>query len=202
MNRNDQNRTPKNKVNWSNEVKDSGKLAGKIVSRFFSYLLNIILTIMLICFITGIIVCTVFAVYVKNYIDPEVDLSLFSIQNTNQTTKVYYMDFTDRENRIGELVELENQRLYGSENSIWVKYNDIPENLVNAVISIEDERFWDHNGVDWIRTIGAVINYFIPIRDNFGGGSTLTQQLIKNITEEDDYSPQQKNPGDTSGAEP
>ena len=88
MNRNDQNRTPKNKVNWSSEVKDSGKLAGKIVSRFFSYLLNIILTIMLICFITGIIVCTVFAVYVKNYIDPEVDLSLFSIQNTNQTTKV------------------------------------------------------------------------------------------------------------------
>ena len=72
MNRNDQNRTPKNKVNWSSEVKDSGKLAGKIVSRFFSYLLNIILTIMLICFITGIIVCTVFAVYVKNYIDPEV----------------------------------------------------------------------------------------------------------------------------------
>lgn len=192
MNRNDQNRTPKNKVNWSSEVKDSGKLAGKIVSRFFSYLLNIILTIMLICFITGIIVCTVFAVYVKNYIDPEVDLSLFSIQNTNQTTKVYYMDFTDRENRIGELVELEDQRLYGSENSIWVKYNDIPENLVNAVISIEDERFWDHNGVDWIRTIGAVINYFIPIRENFGGGSTLTQQLIKNITDEDDYSPQRK----------
>ena len=89
MNRNDQNRTPKNKVNWSSEVKDSGKLAGKIVSRFFSYLLNIILTIMLICFITGIIVCTVFAAYVQNYIDPGGDLSLFTTQKTNQPTKVY-----------------------------------------------------------------------------------------------------------------
>ena len=118
---------PKNKIDWSKEVAGSGRLAGKVIGKFFSYLLNILLTIMLVCFIAGIIVVTVFAVYVKNYIDPEVDLSLFSVSNSSQTTRVYYMDYTDRENRVGEMVELEDERIFGSENSIWVKYPDIPK---------------------------------------------------------------------------
>ena len=146
---------------------------------------------MLVCFIAGIIVVTVFAVYVKNYIDPEVDLSLFSVSNSSQTTRVYYMDYTDRENRVGEMVELEDERIFGSENSIWVKYPDIPKNLVNAFVCIEDKRFWSHHGVDWLRTGFSAFNYIIPIK-KAQGGSTITQQTIKNIYHEDDYTPQRK----------
>lgn len=192
MNRNSRQKKSNQKVDWSKEVAGSGALAGKVVGKVFSYILNILITVVLICFITGIIVCTAFAVYVKNYIDADIDTNLFKPSNSNQTTKIYYMDYTDRANRIGEMVELEDQRLYGSENSIWVSYTDIPQDLVDAFVSIEDERFWSHNGVDWKRTIAAVVNYFIPIRDYNFGGSTITQQTIKNVTKDDDYTPQRK----------
>ncbi len=179
------------KVNWSAEVAESGRLAGRVIGRILSYILNAILTIVLICFITGIFVATVLAVYIKNNIDPEVDLDLFHM-NTNQTSKVYYMDYTDRENRIGEMVEIKDEQLFGSENSVWVSYTKIPENLVNAFVAVEDKRFWGHNGVDWIRTCGAVLNYFIPFNETQGGGSSITQQTIKNIYDEKDYTPQRK----------
>ncbi len=181
-------------MNWSKEAAGAGRLAGKIVGRFFSYLLNILLTVLLICFITGIIVGTVFAVYIKNNIDAEVDLSQFSISNTNQTSRIYYMKYDsleDRQNRIGTEVELEDQRLYGSDNSIWVSYTKIPENLVDAFVSIEDKRFWSHHGVDWKSTAYSVVNYFIPLGSN-RGGSTITQQMIKNVTGNDSYTPQRK----------
>ncbi len=180
-----------NKVNWSKEAARSGKFAGKVAGKTVSYILNVLLTIMLIGLITGIIVCTVFAVYVKNYIDPEIDPSIFRV-NSSQTTKIYYMNYTDRENRIGEMVEIKDEQLFGSENSVWVPYTKIPENLVNAFIAIEDQRFWNHNGIDWIRTAGAVINYIIPFNEKQGGGSTITQQTIKNLTDDKDYTPQRK----------
>ncbi len=190
MNRNN-NKRNKEHINWSREAAKSGKLAGMVAGKAFSYILNALLTVMLICFITAIIVCTVFAVYVKNYIDPEIDPSIFRV-NSSQTTKIYYMDYTDRENRIGEMVEIKNEQLFGSENSVWVPYTQIPENLVNAFVAIEDQGFWSHNGIDWIRTAGAVINYIIPFNEKQGGGSTITQQTIKNLTDDKDYTPQRK----------
>ncbi|MBQ8758697.1 MAG: PBP1A family penicillin-binding protein [Clostridia bacterium] len=62
--------------------------------------------------------------------------------------------------------------------------------LINAFVSIEDERFWTHSGVDWKRTFGAVME-FAGGNDSYGG-STITQQLIKNITKEDDTTIQRK----------
>lgn len=194
MNRNAKKQPDRDKIDWSREVAGSGRLAGRIIGRIFSYLLNILLTVFLVCFITGIIVGTVFVVYIKNNIDPEVDLEQFSISNSNQTSRIYYMDYDsldDRQNRIGAEIEIEDQRLYGSDNSIWVSYTKIPKNLVNAYIAIEDKRFWSHHGVDWKSTAYSVVNYFIPLGGN-RGGSTITQQTIKNITQDSDYTPQRK----------
>ncbi len=179
------------KVNWAEEVRKALKIVGRVLGRALSYVLNALLTVVLICFITGIIVGTAFAVYVKENIDPNVDMDLFYV-NTNQTSKVYYMDYTDRQNRIGEMVEIKDEQLFGSENSVWVPYTQIPENLVDAFVAVEDRRFWGHNGVDWIRTCGAVINYFIPFNKSQGGGSSITQQTIKNIYDDKDYTPQRK----------
>ncbi|MDR0914748.1 MAG: transglycosylase domain-containing protein [Oscillospiraceae bacterium] len=78
------------------------------------------------------------------------------------------------------------QKLYASEDRVWVKFNDIPEAMRNAVIAIEDKRFEEHDGVDWYRTGGAVLE-LLTGRDNYGG-STITQQLIKNLTSDDDVS--------------
>ena len=58
-------------------------------------------------------------------------------------------------------------------------------------MSIEDKRFYKHRGVDWKRTVSAGANYFLKFSNSYGG-STITQQLIKNVTDEDDFSLQRK----------
>jgi len=80
----------------------------------------------------------------------------------------------------------EYQRLHGNENRIWIGIDKIPENLSNAFIAIEDQRFFKHSGVDWKRTGAAFINWLpnVNILSGNQGGSTLTQQLIKNVTED------------------
>ncbi len=102
----------------------------------------------------------------------------------NQTSFIYAYD----EN--GDEVQLDV--LYDEENRVWTEYEKIPQNLIYAFVDIEDERFFTHNGFDIKRTTGAAIEYVKKkITKTSGtsyGGSTITQQLIKNLTGEDDYS--------------
>lgn len=64
----------------------------------------------------------------------------------------------------------------------YVKLEDIPKNLVNAYVSIEDKNFYKHNGINVKRTAGAVASYVFNGGSSSFGGSTITQQLVKNIT--------------------
>lgn len=162
----------------------SAKVTGFCVKKLFQWILNIFLTLLLMFTICGIIIGSTFAIYVKNYlIDEDFDIEGLE-RSLDSTTKIYC------KNEEGVFVELEEERIYGNENRVWVSYKDIPENLVNAFVSIEDERYWEHNGVDWKRTFGAVLQ-FASGNDSYGG-STITQQLIKNVTEEDDTTIQRK----------
>ena len=71
----------------------------------------------------------------------------------------------------------------GSERKkIKIENDDMPENLKDAYVSIEDERYYKHHGVDIKRTGSAIINYVIHIGNSSFGGSTITQQLVKNLT--------------------
>ena len=71
----------------------------------------------------------------------------------------------------------------GSERKkIKIENEDMPEILKNAYVSIEDERYYKHHGVDIRRTGSAIINYVIHIGNSSFGGSTITQQLVKNLT--------------------
>ena len=71
----------------------------------------------------------------------------------------------------------------GSERKkIKIENEDMPENLKNAYVSIEDERYYRHHGVDIKRTGSAIINYVIHMGNSSFGGSTITQQLVKNLT--------------------
>jgi penicillin-binding protein 1A len=83
------------------------------------------------------------------------------------------------------------QNLYAEENRVWVTSDEIPENLVYATIAIEDKDFLKHQGVDWYRTAGAFVNMFLGMKNTFGG-STITQQLIKNLTEDNEATVQRK----------
>ena len=161
-----------------------------LAKKILSVTASVFLTLLLIGFITGTIVVGAFAIYVKNYIDPVIDDFDIISTNQKQSSILYYMNYSDRENRVGEPVEIEGERLYGSENRVWTSFDKMPTYLYEAFISIEDERFWTHNGVDWKRTLGATF-YFFTGGDNYGG-STITQQLIKNLTGEKDVRIQRK----------
>lgn len=63
-----------------------------------------------------------------------------------------------------------------------VDIEDMPENLVDAYVSIEDERYYSHHGVDIKRTGGAILSYITSFGHSSYGGSTITQQLVKNLT--------------------
>lgn len=177
-------KTSKPPVNWGHEIKNSFRIMGKVLFKIFSYMLNILVTILIIGLIVGIIVGSAMAIYVKNYVDPEIDLSLFPV-GQDRTTRIYALD----EN--GVYVELEEERLDNVENSIWADYKDIPQTLKDAFVAIEDKRFWTHNGVDIFRSGKAVMELFTKFSFSFGG-STITQQLIKNITGEDEVRVQRK----------
>lgn len=78
--------------------------------------------------------------------------------------------------------------LNGDEQRKIVSLSDMPKYLPEAYIAIEDERFRTHSGVDIKRTGRATLTYLLHKGSSSFGGSTITQQLVKNITEEDDKS--------------
>ena len=144
--------------------------------------MRVLRTILLIFITTGLILTCIFAVYVKNNLTDDLAVSLkhFSL---NLSSKIYYLDKSS-----GEYKELST--LYGTENRVWVDYENMPKWLEKAAVAIEDKRFPKHNGVDWYRTVAAFGNMFLG-KDTFGA-STITQQLIKNITEYDQVTVKRK----------
>ena len=122
--------------------------------------------------------------YASKGIDSSLDLNML-VDHQGRTTKLYYRG-TD-----GEWTEMEDQRLFGSENRIWISLENIPVDVQNAFIAIEDHRFFEHPGVDIRRTAGAVLRFFSPNGTHYGG-STITQQLIKNLTGDNTVTPKRK----------
>ena len=134
------------------------------------------------------VICILGVIYVN--LDKEIDISLIKKCGTT-VSKIYYFDYTDRENRIGEAKELKEEAIF-NEKSEWKSIYSMPNNLKNAFVAIEDKRFFSHGGVDWLRTSKAILNYFFKFDKSGYGGSTITQQLIKNFTGENDVSPKRK----------
>lgn len=63
-----------------------------------------------------------------------------------------------------------------------ISSSDLPHDLKNAYVAIEDERFYSHGGIDLKRTGGAIVSYITHFGKSSYGGSTITQQLVKNLT--------------------
>ena len=76
--------------------------------------------------------------------------------------------------------------IHGIENRVQVNLDKIPRSMQDAIIAIEDKRFLKHAGVDFVRTFGAVFS-LLSGRNSYGG-STITQQLVKNLSSDEDIS--------------
>lgn len=167
--------------------KKAAKKAKKTKKKGKQRFLKALLTVFLIGLITATLVIGSFLFYAFTMVDATMDEDLNNLE-LNFTTTIYV------DNGDGKYTEY--RRLHGEFNRIWVDYDEnaienkdpdykgIPANLANAFVAIEDKRFFDHNGVDWKRTVGAFINEFVPIYSSRQGGSTITQQLVKNLTDD------------------
>ncbi len=161
------------------------KTALFVVRKALTYTLNVLLTAIIVGVLVGAVCVMAFMIYLNSYVNAEFTALDNLKYDSSLTTSLFYLD------EHGNEVELADDRLSSSENRLWVPYDDIPKILVDAYVAIEDQRFWEHNGVDTKRTLSAVYNFFVPSGSNFGG-STLTQQLIKNVTGENDTTMQRK----------
>ena len=70
---------------------------------------------------------------------------------------------------------------YARENRLMVPYDSIPENMVHALVAVEDERFYEHSGIDYIALGRVAMKTIIGGNKSSGGGSTITQQLAKQL---------------------
>ena len=100
-----------------------------------------------------------------------------------ETSFIYYVDAN------GDIQQL--QQIYTTTDRQWASLEEIPQALIDATVAIEDKRFYEHQGVDWITTVKACLNMFFGGDDQFGG-STITQQLVKNTTGEKSVTVQRK----------
>src|SRR5712691_2929931 len=112
--------------------------------------------------LTGII-----AAYQLNYSQAASEVAARATYRPSVVTRIYA---DDGKTVIGE---------FALEKRIPLKFEEIPANMKNAILAVEDTRFYDHIGIDPIRIVGAVIKNVTT--GTHEGGSTLTQQLAKNL---------------------
>ena len=158
-------------------------------------ILKIILIAFLIFVIIGCLAVGGVVFYIFRFVDGTMDEDLDEL-SLNYTTTIYVQ---------GDKGEWEEyQRLHGEFNRIWVDYNKelaqtndpsykgIPFNMANALVAVEDKRFNDHDGVDWRRTASALLGVLKSGSTSGHGGSSITQQLVRNLTDDRDRSVMRK----------
>ncbi|MBN09365.1 MAG: penicillin-binding protein [Flavobacteriaceae bacterium] len=133
----------------------------KIISKSFNRAILIfwILVNVFLMFIIG-----VFVLGTIGYFGPMPDLQQLENPKTNLATQIYSSD--------GYVLG----KFYYNDNRTPIQFDELPDNIVNALIATEDERFYNHSGIDWKRTLSAIL--FLGKR---GGASTITQQLARQL---------------------
>lgn len=136
----------------------------------FKIALGAVGTILIIGVICGFVFAGVLGDYLQDDILPMADIDIDSY-DLEQTSFMYCLDSN------GNIQKY--QEIFAKTSSSWVDFEDIPEDMIYATVAIEDHRFFEHQGVDWVTTIKACARMFFG--DDSAGGSSITQQLIKNM---------------------
>ena len=155
-----------------------------VLRRAISIFTTTLISLFLIFIITGTIVATAMTVYVMSFRDEVSNVTIEEMERRNNT----YIYANDAEgNPTVCLYEVNNNT-----ERIPVTIDQIPQHVRDAFVYAEDSKFYTHDGVDYKRTFYSFANMFMHIYDTKIGGSTITQQLVKNITGDDVQSPSRK----------
>ena len=168
---NKDNKPVKNTKKRNKETTKSGKKQGfwKRHKKFATFLKAMVVLFILVCIAGAGAIIALFNN--DDWAMKREDLTSKSVDTT-----IYDKDGTEIANVSGE------------EKRRTVTLDEVPQMLQDAYISIEDERFYTHHGVDIKRTLGATATYIIRRGSSSYGGSTITQQLVKNLMNDDDDS--------------
>lgn len=158
-------------------------LLGSVSWSAFKIAIGAAATVGLICLISGVVFVGALAGYLQNDILREAANWSYEDYDIEKTSYVHYVD---NEGNIQLL-----QQIYTTTDRQPASWEEIPKALVDATVAIEDKRFYEHQGVDWITTVKACANMFFGGDSQFGG-STITQQLVKNTTDEKSITVQRK----------
>lgn len=148
----------------------------------FKIMAGALATVLLVVVVCGFAFVGVLADYLQDDIIPSASNVDLGGQNLDLSSFAYYV------NSDGNIEEL--QQIYAATSRQLATLEEIPEDLIHAAVAIEDKRFYEHQGVDWFTTIKAFANMFFG--EDTVGGSSITQQLIKNQTGEDSVTVQRK----------
>ncbi len=140
-----------------------------------------------VCVMIGSVAAVLVSQYVVTATENDAD-----ILNLDQIKLNYTTHFYAQNPNTGEWEDYAS--LSSDQQRTWVDLTNIPKNLQNAFIAVEDKDFWSHSGVNYKRTFSAAVNLVIQklsggklgLYDSMQGASTITQQLIKNISGDDD----------------
>ncbi len=132
-----------------------------------------LLSILLIVIITFCIVAAALTVYIMQFAESSFDVDLTNVE-LSYSSFIYATDSSNEEVLI--------KQISGETSRVWVDIEDIPQHTIDAFTATEDERFFEHNGVDWKRTIGVAAKAMLD--GGTQGGSTITQQLVRDITKD------------------
>ena len=162
------------------------KLLYTVVSVAFSLLkiaVGAAATVVLIVLVCGVVFIGTLGDYLQEDILTEAANWSIDDYGMDETSFVYYVDGN------GNIQQL--QQIFTTTDRQVATLEEIPQALIDATVAIEDKRFYEHQGVDWITTVKACLNMFFGGDSQFGG-STITQQLIKNVTDQKSVTVQRK----------
>lgn len=178
-----------------------------IIKKFFTIILTTMMSLFLIMIITGTIVATAFTVYVLDFMEETTGVTFQELEQSSDTFFYAYDNRPSDEAQESDIdAQISGEQSYdgsaklitlqqiktGGNQRIPVSIDKVPQHVRDAFVYTEDENFYNHEGVDYKRTFSAFLNMFIHIYDTEQGGSTITQQLVKNLTGDDEHSPSRK----------
>lgn len=152
------------KIQTERKIRSANSKAKKYASKLF---LGFFKACFVMCIFAVVVIGSIGFGMMKGIIDNSPDVDVESIVPIGYATTVY-----DSKGNVTDTL------VTAGSNRQEATYDELPPDLINAFVAIEDSRFWDHNGID-IRSIMRAATGVL-MGKNKGGGSTLTQQLIKN----------------------
>lgn len=163
---------PRPKTSGKKKAKKPEKITPlTVIGKTVEVIGTTIAAMILVIIIALCITVTGLALYVTQFAESDFDVNLDDAE-LSSSTFLYAYDANGN--------EVQLKQLSTDENRVLITLDDLPQHVIDAFISVEDKRFYEHEGVDWKRTVALLVKSVFS--DNSQGGSTITQQLVRDVT--------------------